>query len=87
MATFCGAKLKPRSFHQAAIAIGREYIPPHLDLDHGQSAIDASADHTESVAHTHYAIVEGDLPHLSVDSIVRFKDVDYAWHNILGVGR
>jgi len=84
MGKYCACQIKPCSYRQMAVGIARENILPHLFVE--DSTIDESAHHGASIAHTHYGIVEGDLPHLTADSIWRHRTVNAEWHNILGVG-
>jgi len=55
MAGYCGCSIKPRSYRQAAIGIGREYMPPHLHIEHGSNAVlDEASHHGTSIARAHY---------------------------------
>jgi hypothetical protein len=84
MANYCACDIKPSSYRQMAIGIGREHIHPQNFIE--DNTADEAAHHSGHTAHGHYGIVEGDLPFLTADKIWRFRAFDREWHNILGVG-
>lgn len=88
MGKYCACAVKPRSYRQMAIGIAREHIlPPYLTTSvEEDNVIDEAAHHGGQVAHTSYAVVEGDLPHLTVDSVWQHRTVSKEWHSIIGVG-
>jgi hypothetical protein len=84
MGKYCGCKVKPRSYRQMAVGIGREHIVPlHLTED---NTIDEAAHHGGQVARGHYGTVEGDLPYLTADSAWQHRIINGEWHDITGVG-
>jgi hypothetical protein len=85
MGKFCECKVKPSSYRQMAVGIAREHILPQHFLG-ADSTIDEAAHHGGTVAHSHYGIVEGDLPYLTTDSVWQHRAIDKEWHNITGVG-
>jgi hypothetical protein len=85
MGKYCACMIKPGSYRQVAVSIAREHIlPQYLTEDY---TIDEAAHHGGSIAHSHYGVVEGDLPHLTADLVWKHRNVAREWHNVLGVGK
>jgi hypothetical protein len=85
MGKYCACMIKPSSYRQVAVSIAREHIlPQYLTEDY---TIDEAAHHGGSIAHSHYGVVEGDLPYLTADSVWKHRNVDREWHNVMGVGK
>ena len=76
----------PQTWRHIAVAISREFIPPHKRPMQGDRLMDMASSHSTHVARGHYAITDGDLPMLTTDAIHEFQQIDEAWHNICGVG-
>jgi hypothetical protein len=87
MAKYCECKIKPRAYRQAAVAISREYIPPHVHPEGSTNIVEEKVGHGEAMGHEHYGLSVDDIPSLTQDSIFLFRRIDHWWHDVTGFGR
>src|SRR5262245_1919549 len=86
MSKYCSFKIKPQAYRQAAVAISREYIPPHLHVE-GSNLVEEKPGHSEGMGHSHYAISADDIPFLTQDTVFIYRRIDSYWHNVTGCGK
>lgn len=75
-----------RDFRQGAITIGREFIAPDNSYDQADGILAESADHSTTVDHGHYAVVQGGVPRLSNNTLCKHRWLGEQWHSVLGLG-
>jgi hypothetical protein len=85
-AFYFGASLGVQDFRQLKTSMVREFIPPSLHIGGGNTTADESLNHSRLVGVTHYGLVDGDLPHLTQDTIWEFRAYDEQWFNFCGIG-
>lgn len=78
-----GVGLNLSSWRHIAIAIMREFIPPHLTGDH---VGDTLSNHSTNQARQTYSRENGQLPFLTTDALLDSRRFCELWHDVLNVG-
>jgi hypothetical protein len=83
---YFGASLGVQDFRQLKVSMVREFIPPSLHIDRGDTIADLSSDHSKTMARSRYGLVEQDLPLLTEDAIWEYRSYNQEWFNFCGIG-
>jgi hypothetical protein len=83
---YFGASIGVQDFRQLKVSMVREFIPPSLHIDGGDTIADLSSDHSRSIARSRYGLVEHDLPLLTEDAIWEYRSYNQQWFNFCGIG-
>lgn len=69
----------------ACVAIAREFMLPHLLIE-GDNGIDLAVGHGTNQARKRYGLIQGNLPTLTTDECIEYRDVSGGWHDVCNAG-
>ncbi|KAG1813025.1 hypothetical protein EV424DRAFT_1541899 [Suillus variegatus] len=80
-----GVRTSPTRFSANIQQWNHDYFD-YDSYDQADNILAESADHSTSVDHEHYAIIQGAVPRLSNNSMCKHRWLGDQWHSVLGLG-